>query len=350
MTADIRFRDALHQARSRRASDVHFNAGAVPAARVDGRLEWIGDAEMSVGDMERVAALLAGERERTRLDERGDVSVGWTDAELGSMRVHLFRANGRLSIAVRPIERSVPPLEKLGLPPAVETLAEKTHGLVMFAGPTGSGKSTSMAALVDRINAQSAQRIVTIEDPIEYRYSNRRSIVTQREIGRDTPNLAVALREVLRADPDVIVVGELRDAESIRGALTAAETGHLVFATIHTGDAAQTVERIVDAFEGASAAQVRTQLAGVLLAVICQRLVRRTGGGRRAAVELLVATDAVRNVIRESRTHQLRNAMLTGREHGMQTFEHHLAELLRSREIDAVEALRFGVIAEASAI
>ena len=185
---------------------------------------------------------------------------------------------------------------------------------------------------------------MTIEDPIEYYHDNRRSIVTQREIGRDTPSLAAALRGVLRADPDVIVIGEMRDAEAMAGALTAAETGHLVLTTLHTGSAAQTVDRIVDSFSGALQSQVRAQLAQVLLAVSCQHLVRRAcGRGRRAAVEVLSCTDAVRNLIRESKSHHLKNAMATGRRYGMQTLEQHVSELLHDREIDSSEARRFGV-------
>jgi twitching motility protein PilT len=204
-----------------------------------------------------------------------------------------------------------------------------------------------MAAMIDRINARSAKRIVTIEDPIEYRHRNRRSFLTQREIGRDTPTLAAALHGALRSDPDVIVIGELRDGNAVRAALIAAETGHLVLATIHTGDAPQTVDRLIDAFEGAAAAQVRAQLAGVLLGVTCQRLVRRGDGkGRRAVVEVMMGTDGIKNLIRDGKTHQLGNAIATGRQHGMQTMSQHVAELLRTRCIDAVDAASLGVAAE----
>lgn len=324
--------DAVRFARSKNASDLHVEAGAPAAVRVDGVLTPIDGIPLSASDVEALAGELFGVR--PMLAERGDVSVAWCDEELGTLRGHAFRSLAGLALAVRLFPRSIPTLESLDLPASVMEFAEAPRGLVLIAGPTGSGKSTTLAALVDRINARAAKRIVTIEDPIEYRHHNRRSFVSQREIGRDTPSLETALHGVLRCDPDVIVVGELRDGGAVRAALTAAETGHLVLATVHTGDAPQTVDRIVDSFEGAAAAQVRAQLAGVLLGVTCQRLVRRADGkGRRAIAEVMVGTEGVRNLIRDGKTHQLANAIATGRRHGMQTLAQHAAELLQSRHI-----------------
>jgi twitching motility protein PilT len=327
----IRFSDALALARVRNASDVHLEAGIAPVLRVDGELYYADEPPMSAEDLSCIAeALLDGRA----LDVEGDVSVTRWDPDAGAVRVHFYRVLGGIAIAMRMLPACVPSLETLRLPEAVARIATAERGLAIFAGPTGSGKSTTMAAVVDRINARSAKRIVTIEDPIEYRHSNRRSVVTQREIGRDTPDLASALRGALRADPDVIVVGELRDPEAIRGALTAAETGHLVFATVHTGDAPQTVDRLVDAFSGAAAGQIRAQLAGVLVAVVCQRLVRRIDGcGRRAAAEIMIGTEGVRNLIRDGKSHQLANAIATGKQFGMQALDQHLDELRRAREI-----------------
>ncbi|HZY99575.1 MAG TPA: PilT/PilU family type 4a pilus ATPase [Candidatus Baltobacteraceae bacterium] len=326
--------DAVRFARSKNATDLHVEAGAPAAVRIDGVLQAIGDGPLSAGDVQALANELFASRPLR--PEEGDVSVAWCDDELGTLRGHAFRSLAGIALAIRLFPRALPSLESLDLPPSVTELAEHTRGLVLIAGPTGSGKSTTMAALVDRINARAAKRIVTLEDPIEYRHRNCRSFVTQREIGRDTPSLEAALRGVLRSDPDVIVVGELRDGGAVRAALTAAETGHLVLATVHTGDAPQTVDRIVDSFEGAAAAQVRAQLAGVLLGVTCQRLVRRADGkGRRAVVEVMIATEGVRNLIRDGKTHQLANAIATGRQHGMQTMAQHASELHRLRRIDA---------------
>jgi twitching motility protein PilT len=243
-------------------------------------------------------------------------------------------------VVVRLLAQAVPQLADLGLPPTIASFAQAPLGLVLFTGPTGSGKTTALAALIDRINREGERNIVTVEDPIEYVHTPIRSIVTQCEIGRDVADFARALRGVLRADPDVILIGEMRDRETIAAALTAAETGHLVFATLHTNDTAQTIDRIIDAFPSEAQAQIRAQLAAVLLATVGLRLVPRSrGSGRRAAAELLVATDAVRNLIREGKTHQLRNAIVTGRGAGMQTLEAHLSELVARREI-ALDAAR----------
>lgn len=338
----LRLYGALETARERNASDVHLAAGLAPVLRIDGELQRLAETALTAGELSDMSATLLTAHERARLSGEGDVTISIQHQRFGALRLHWYAGGGSIAVAARLLNRRIPNLQTLGLPAAFEPLLETQRGLLLFGGPTGSGKSTTMAAAVDRINERLPLRILTIEDPIEYRHGSRRAILTQREIGRDTPELAAALRGALRADPDVIVVGEMRDAETMSAALTAAETGHLVLATVHTGDAAQTVERIVDAFEGARQRQVRAQLAQVLIAVLCQRLLRRPGGrGRRAAVELLVATDAVRNLIRDAKTHQIRNAIATGRRWGMQTFEQHLSELLHSGEIEPSEAGRF---------
>jgi twitching motility protein PilT len=239
-----------------------------------------------------------------------------------------------MRVVVRLLADAVPQLDGLGLPAAIGSFAGAPLGLVLFTGPAGSGKTTALAALIDAINRSFERNIITIEDPIEYIHSPQRSMITHCEIGRDVAGYAEALRGILRADPDVILVGELRDRETIAAALTAAETGQLVFATLHTNDAAQTIDRIVDVFAGAAQNQIRSQLAAVLLAVVGLRLVpRASGSGRRAAAEILIATDGVRSMIREGKTHQLRNAIVTGRGAGMQTLESHLTELVARREI-----------------
>lgn len=340
--AMVHFVDALEAARARDASDAHFVTGCAPVLRIDGRLVPTQDPPLSADSLAAIATRLLSERQLGELRRNGDLTVAVSDPVFGPLRLHAYLANDSTVIAVRLLGRRVPPFESLALPDAMETLPALDRGLVLISGPTGSGKSTTLAAMIEAMNSLSARRIVTIEDPIEYRIESGRSVVTQRELGRDTPDLASALRGSLRADPDVIVVGEMRDAATMAAALTAAETGHLVLGTLHTGDAPQTIDRVIDAFEGIRQNQVRAQLAQVLVAVACQHLVPRAcGRGRRAIVELLFANDAVRNLIRESKTHQLRNAIATGRRDGMQTFEQHAVALLRNREIAELDARRF---------
>lgn len=333
--AHVRWVDALHAGRQRDASDVHFVPERAPALRVDGELHYLAGSPLSAADTAQIAGAFFDAPVLERIEHGGDVSVTHlADDERSVLRVHGFRTAGGYALAVRLLARRAPSLESLHLPPAVGALARREHGLVVFAGPTGSGKSTSLAALVDAINTSSARRIITIEDPIEYRHESARALITQREIGRDAPSYAAALIGALRADPDVIMLGEMRDAETMRCALIAAETGHLVLTSLHTGSAVQTVERIVDAFAGVEQAQVRAQLAQTLAAVVCQRLVRRrAGAGRRAVAEVLIVNDAVRAMIRESRTHLIGNAIATGRGAGMQSFEQHLDELALAGEI-----------------
>jgi len=338
--ATIRLTDILRVARQRDASDVHLAAGHVPAIRVDGRLEFVAGTEIGADEVRLMGTALLHRDAIERIETGSDISGTWSSDDLGVIRVHGYRTRDGITLALRLLRRTVPALDVLHLPAIVAGLTEKQRGLIVIAGPTGSGKSTTLAALVDRINATSARRIITIEDPIEYRHANKASIVSQREIGCDTHSYDSALIGALRADPDVIVLGEMRDPETMRTVLTAAETGHLVITTLHTGDAPQTIDRIVDAFPGTEQPQVRMQLAQALVAIVCQRLVPRAhGAGRRAVAEILVATDGVRNIVREGRTHQLRNAMMTGRQQGMQTLEHHLSALISAQEIDRAAAL-----------
>jgi twitching motility protein PilT len=332
--AEIKLSDFVYAARRRGASDLHLIPGARPALRVDGHIEWLGASPIAASDTEELAGALFESGDRDALRRGADRSRVWQSADFGRVRVHGFSCEAGIAIAARLLYERVPSIEALRLPPVVAGFSAYRRGLVIFAGPTGSGKSSSMAALLQEIIATSARRIVTIEDPIEYRHDHAASLVTQREVGLHAETYAAAVIGSLRADPDVMAIGEMRDAETMRAVLTAAETGHLVLATIHTGSAVQTIERIVDAFRGSEQSQVRAQLAAVLMAVVCQRLVpRRDAPGRRPVVEVLLANDAVRNVIRESRTHQLQNVMLSGREIGMQTFEDHLQVLRETREV-----------------
>jgi twitching motility protein PilT len=332
--AAVRIGELLRSARSRGASDLHIGASMPSALRIDGRLVVV-DSE-PLAEPAIAAYLAAGVPGRTleQLAAHGTADAACRTANAGAHRIHAYRTLGGVRVVVRLLAETVPQLATLGLPPIVASFAAAPLGLVLFTGPTGSGKTTALAALVDAINRTSERTIVTIEDPIEYVHAPIRSIVTHCEVGRDVADFGAALRGLLRADPDVIVVGELRDRETMAAALTAAETGHLVLATLHTNDTAQTVDRIVDAFPAEAQSQIRAQLAAVLLTVVGMRLVPRLAGpGRRAAAEVLIATDGVRNTIRENKIHQLRNAIVTGRNVGMQTLEAHLSELVARREI-----------------
>ena len=309
--------------------------------RIDGRLVLVDAGAFEEPAVREFVAGAFGGPQLTRLDARGTADAAAPrGADGGPYRVHAFRHAGGLRVAIRLLAEQVPSLEALALPAAVAEFARRPAGLVLFTGPTGSGKTTALAALIDRINRDSERNIVTVEDPVEYAHLPARSLVTHCEIGRDVCDYAEALRGFLRADPDVILIGEMRDHVTIAAGLTAAETGHLVFSTLHTNDAAQTVDRIVDVFPPEAHGQARSQLSSVLAGIVALRLVPRAGrAGRRAAAEILVGTDAVRALIREGKTHQLRNTIVTGRAAGMQTLETHLSELVVRGEITLAAAL-----------
>ena len=340
--APVRLSEVLSIARVRNASDVHLRDGVPPVLRVDGTLEVQSTLVPGIDELRAVTSSLLDAAALDKLERTGDATVTRDFGEHGPIRVHAYRALSGTSLAIRLLAQGVPSLDSLALPPAVAAFVDRPHGLVIFAGPTGSGKSTALAALIDRMNRTKSRHVVTIEDPIEYRHQTNHCLNKQREIGRDVPTFAQAIYGALRCDPDVILVGEMRDPQTVHAALNAAETGHLVLTTLHTGDAPQTVDRIVGIFEGDTQDQIRLQLAQTLIGVVCMRLIRRASGpGRRPAVEVLVANDAVRNLIRDGKTHQLRNIIATGRQSGMQTLEAHLSDLVGQREIslDAARAV-----------
>lgn len=331
--APVRLDEILGLGRSLGASDVHLQAERAPVFRIDGALDPQPTVAVSAGEIERVAGSLLDERAMRQFHDCGDVTVVHRTTD-GSVRAHIYRAQGHCAIAFRLLPAVPPPLETLRLPAAVDALATRSHGLVLFTGPTGSGKSTALAGVLDRINRTQTRNIITIEDPVEFSHAPLSSMISQREIGRDVAGFAEAIYGALRCDPDVLLIGELRHPQAIQAALTAAETGHLVFATLHTGDSAQTIDRIVGCFDGALQEQIRISLAQTLLAAVCLRLVPMLAGrGRRPAVEMLVANDAVRNLIRERKTHLIRNVLATSRQSGMQTLEAHLSDLISRREI-----------------
>ncbi len=319
------------------ASDVHLKIGKPPMLRRDGELEAMPDAP-ELGDAELAAVLekvteVAPQR-FALFHESGDLDIAYTAEGLPRFRVNAFRQRGAISFAFRVIPRDVPSFEQLSLPPGVSRLAEEHRGLVLVTGATGSGKTTTLAAMLDHINRTRRQHIVTIEDPIEILHPDRASIVNQREVGLDTESFAQALRRVLRQDPDVILIGELRDMETAQTALQAAESGHLVFSTLHTIDAAETVGRMIEFFPPGKQQQIRSVLAGVLRGVISQRLLPRADGGRVAAVEVMVMNARISDLIREERTEEIPDAIAEGGFFEMQTFTQALIEHVLAGRVD----------------
>ena len=328
----------------RRASDLLLVPDSPPVIRVDGRLETMPSPEISDEAVRELFAPHLSLRSQRLLADRGSVDfslrlAGNSERESWRLRVNLQRQGGRLAAAIRALPRRIPSLEELGLPLALGDLANTTNGLVLVCGPTGSGKSTTLAAILDRLNQTDFRHVITIEDPVEYEHHNHRSVFETVEVGSDAPEFSLALRAALRRDPDVILVGEMRDLETISTVLTAAETGHLVLSTLHTGDSAQAIHRIIDVFPAAQQEQIRHQLALSLRAVVCQQLIpSAVGRGRVPAVELLLATYPVRNHIRRGNIDRLYNELMAGQSRGMQTMERALAELVQTGAIKAEEA------------
>lgn len=324
----------LAVALQRSASDIVLIAGSPATLRVNGALTPDAGPPLSAEDIRGILLPMLTPSQLKELQEQKCLDFCFVRSALGRFRANFHHQRGTLAAAIRLLPEQVPSLESLHLPPALAMLTERRQGLVLLTGPTGCGKTSTLAALVDHVNARRHDHIITIEDPIEYQHTNRSSFVEQIELGQDTLSFAQAVRSVLRQDPDVIMVGEMRDSETIAAALTAAETGHLVLSSLHTNDAAQTVSRILDTFPSGYQSQIRQQLSLALLAVISQQLVRAANGaGRYPAVEILAATGATRNLIRRGDDHQLRSSIETGRADGMMTMEQSLAELVRAGRI-----------------
>jgi twitching motility protein PilT len=324
--------EALQQVLFSGASDLHVTSNAPPMIRIDGALRPIEGAP--VWSKERVARAIASILTREQLEQfekNLEFDFAYTISANARFRVNVYQQRGAMGAAFRIIPTGIKALDELGMPESIGRFAELARGLVLVTGPTGSGKSTTLAALIDLVNRTRSDHIVTVEDPIEFLHENRRSLINQREVGSDTHSFGNALKHVLRQDPDVILIGELRDLETISVALTAAETGHLVFATLHTQDASQTIDRVIDVFPPHQQGQVRAQLAATLQGVVCQTLVRRASGtGRAVATEVMVTTPAIANLIREGKTYQIPSAMQAGRELGMHTMDQHLADLVNA--------------------
>jgi twitching motility protein PilT len=328
-----------------KASDIHLRAGHAPLVRVNGELQrWTTVAPLTAAHLEAIAGRLLPPVHQERLQTKLEVDVAWQAPGNTRVRASVFRQRGTIAVSMRLIPDQIPPLEVLGLPSAVVKLAEESRGLVLVTGVTGSGKSTTLAAIVDLINRTRALHVLTIEDPIEFVHKDARAVITQREIGFDTPSYASGLRAALRQDPDVILIGEMRDAETIETALVAAETGHLVFSTLHTLDAPETINRIVAAFPPHQQDQVRTQLARVLRAAVSQRLLPRADGkGRALAAEVLISTPYIRDCIQDAdKTSLIADAIVAGgSEYGMQSFDQAILALCQNHTVTLAEAERW---------
>lgn len=329
----------LKQAHESKASDLHLSVGSPPVLRVHGTLQLVGQAALTADETRSMAEALLSAAQIERFQEAGEIDFSYELEGCSRFRINAYRQRGRVSVAIRTIPTAIPSLEQLQLPAIISTLALKPQGLVLVTGPTGSGKSSTLAAMINYINRKEKKHIVTLEDPIEFLHTHDSSIIHQREVGSDTKSFSNGLRAALRQDPDVILVGEMRDLETIAAAVTAAETGHLVFATLHTTDAPQTIDRIIDAFPAHQQGQIRVQLAAVLVAVISQRLFPKPGGqGRSCATEIMINTPAVGNLIRSEKIHQIKSVMQTGRNQGMHTLEMTIKEQMQQGLIDPIAA------------
>lgn len=335
LSTDVVIETLLEECIKHSASDLHLQAGLPPVLRIDGVLRPMTTYpildDMTVQQLV-FSTLDANQKVILKKDKEFDYSFAFGD--LGRFRVNAFYERGNMAAAFRLIPNTIRSIEDLGLPGVVATFAEKPNGLVLVTGPTGSGKSTTLAALIDKINTEKALHIITIEDPIEFTHRSKRSAVAQREVHYDTFSFAAALRSILREDPDVVLIGEMRDLETIQAAITVAETGHLVFATLHTNSAAQSIDRMIDVFPAHQQPQIRAQLANILVGICSQRLVPAVDGGRIAVTEILVTNSAVRSIIREGKTHQLDMTIQTGMSQGMQTMDRELARLVNAGVIN----------------
>jgi twitching motility protein PilT len=333
--------DYLFDAFRMGASDLHITAGLPPMVRVNGKVRPLDYPPLTPNVTRELIYDLLSNDQRQRLENEWELDFSYSLPHTARFRVNVYFQRGSLGAAFRTIPSDIKSLRELGLPKVVEDLTEKPRGLVLVTGPTGSGKSTTLAAMIDRINETRDEHIMSVEDPIEFLHQHKKCIVNQREVNQDTKSFAQALKHVLRQDPDVILVGEMRDLETISLAVTAAETGHLVFGTLHTQDAPQTVDRVIDVFPPHQQHQIRTQLANALQGIITQTLIPRPDGqGRVVACEVLIPTPGVRNLIREGKNHQIYSAMQTGAKFGMQTMDAALVGLLQGRLISREEAER----------
>jgi twitching motility protein PilT len=321
------------------ASDLHLTAGAPPLFRIDGNLKPMSPEKLSSDQILKLAYSVMNDQQKKTFEQKKEVDFSFGVQNLSRFRANVFLQRGCATCVFRQIPFIIQPLEKLGLPPIVGRLTEKPSGLILITGPTGSGKSTTLASMVDKINSEMEGHILTVEDPIEFVHQHKKCIVNQREVHQDTESFASALRVALRQDPDVVLIGEMRDLETIQAALTIAETGHLTLATLHTNSATKSINRIIDVFPADQKSTIRAQLAMVIEAIISQTLVPRIGGGRVLACEVMIANTAVRSLIRDDKVHQLQGMLEIGQKYGMQTMNQDLARLYNKGLITMKDAL-----------
>jgi twitching motility protein PilT len=341
---DLRIEILLEEVVRKNASDLHIQVGLPPMLRLDGSLTpFPGYKALNEEQVEMLVFSILDQDQQQILTKDKEFDFSFAFGELGRFRVNAFHERGNLAAALRLIPNTIKTVAELGMPPVVQTFADYPRGLVLVTGPTGSGKSTTLAALIDKINTEKAQHIITIEDPVEFTHKSKRSVIVQREVHYDTYSFSSALRSSLRQDPDVVLIGEMRDLETISAAITIAETGHLVFATLHTNSASQSIDRMIDVFPPHQQPQVRSQLANILQGICSQRLVPSIGGGRVVAAEVLIANPAVRNIIREGKSHQLDAVIQTGADQGMQTMDRTLVKLVQTGAITYDSAREYAV-------
>ena len=334
-------KDLLEITIKKEASDLHLTVGIPPVIRVNGELKVLGNQKLQPADTERFSKEIL-DKDYDKYMKIGEIDISFSVAGLGRFRVNIFKQRGSNAIAVRVVGLKIPTLNELKFPQVIKNLLAYKRGLILVTGPTGCGKSTTLAAMINEINCTRGAHIITLEDPIEYLHKHNKSIINQREIGKDSLSYANALKSVLREDPDVILVGEMRDLETISVVLTASETGHLVFSTLHTIGAAKTIDRIVDVFPPHQQQQIKIQLAAVLRGIVSQQLIHREdGNGRIAAVETMIATPAIKNMIREGKTYQIESSMQTGSKYGMKTMDIALVELYKKGLISYESAIAY---------
>lgn len=341
---ELRIEILLEEVIRRRASDLHLQVSLPPMLRVDSALIPIaGYNPLDESAVESLLFAILDKDQQQILEKDKEFDFSFAFGTLGRFRVNAYHERGNLAAALRLIPNEIKTVAELGVPPVVANFASYPRGLVLVTGPTGSGKSTTLAALVDKLNSETSQHIITIEDPIEFTHKSKKSVVIQREVHYDTYSFSAALRSSLRQDPDVVLIGEMRDLETISAAITIAETGHLVLASLHTNSAAQSIDRMIDVFPPHQQSQIRAQLANILMAICSQRLVPAIGGGRVVAAEILIANPAVRNIIREGKSHQLDAVIQTGADQGMQTMDRTLVGLVQTGAVTYDEARSFAV-------
>ena len=344
MNQNLRIEILLEEIVRKNASDLHLQVGLPPMMRVDGVLTpFSGYNQLNAEEVEQLVFAILDDDQRKILIKDKEFDFSFAFGDLGRFRVNAFHEKGNIAASLRLIPNQIKTINELGLPSVVQSFADYPRGLILVTGPTGSGKSTTLAALIDKINNEKAQHIITIEDPIEFTHKSKRSVIAQREVHYDTYSFSAALRSSLRQDPDVVLIGEMRDLETISAAITIAETGHLVFATLHTNAAAQSIDRMIDVFPPHQQPQVRSQLANILQGICAQRLVPAIGGGRVVAAEIMVANSAIRNIIRQGKTHQLDTVIQTGADQGMQTMDRTLVKMVQSGIVTYDDAREFAV-------